>query len=168
MAVLYKPVQSILANKDGVNVFYPKVVIKGNVSTDQVAQEISEYSSLTKGDVKNTIDNLVRVLTTHLQSSESVTLDGFGTFRVAMKSNGKGVATAGEVSPAQATMTVRFQPCHTKNLDRTTATRAMVTGVKCVLYGASQADNSGNGNGPGNGSGSGSGNGSSLEDNPLG
>lgn len=62
MAVLYKTAQSILANKD-----------------------------LSKGDTKNVIDNLVRVLTTHLQSSESVTLDGFGTFRMTMKSNGKGM-----------------------------------------------------------------------------
>lgn len=78
MAVLYKTVQSILANKAGVKVFYPRVVLKGHVSTDQIAREISEYSSLSKGDTKNVIDNLVRVLTTHLQSSESVTLDGFG------------------------------------------------------------------------------------------
>ena len=76
MAVLYKTVQSILANKAGVKVFYPRVVLKGHVSTDQIAREISEYSSLSKGDTKNVIDNLVRVLTTHLQSSESVTLDG--------------------------------------------------------------------------------------------
>ena len=70
-----------------------------------------EYSSLSKGDTKNVIDNLVRVLTTHLQSSESVTLDGFGTFRMTMKSNGKGVESADKVSAAQATMTVRFLPC---------------------------------------------------------
>ena len=92
MAVLYKTVQSILANKAGVKVFYPRVVLKGHVSTDQIAREISEYSSLSKGDTKNVIDNLVRVLTTHLQSSESVTLDGFGTFRMAMKTNGPVIA----------------------------------------------------------------------------
>lgn len=53
MAVLYKTVQSILANKAGVKVFYPRVVLKGHVSTDQIAREISEYSSLSKGDTKN-------------------------------------------------------------------------------------------------------------------
>ena len=137
MAVLYKTAQSILANKDGKKLFYPRVVLKGNVSTDQIAQEIAEYSSLSKGDTKNVIDNLVRVLTTHLQSSESVTLDGFGTFRMTMKSNGKGVESADKVSAAQATMTVRFLPCYTKNPDRTVATRSMVTGVKCIPYGTS-------------------------------
>ena len=52
MAVLYKTAQSILANKDGKKLFYPRVVLKGNVSTDQIAQEIAEYSSLSKGDTK--------------------------------------------------------------------------------------------------------------------
>ena len=163
MAVLYKTVQSILANKAGVKVFYPRVVLKGHVSTDQIAREISEYSSLSKGDTKNVIDNLVRVLTTHLQSSESVTLDGFGTFRMAMKTNGKGVESADKVSAAKAIMTVRFLPCYTKNLDRTTATRSMVTGVKCIPYETSQAGGSGSGDGSGSGSGGGG-----LDENPLG
>ena len=163
MAVLYKTAQSILANKDGKKLFYPRVVLKGNVSTDQIAQEIAEYSSLSKGDTKNVIDNLVRVLTTHLQSSESVTLDGFGTFRMTMKSNGKGVESADKVSAAQATMTVRFLPCYTKNPDRTVATRSMVTGVTCIPYGTSQAGGSGGGSGNG-----GSGGDGGIEEDPLG
>ena len=94
MAVLYKTAQSILANKDGKKLFYPRVVLKGNVST--------------------------------------------------------------------ATMTVRFLPCYTKNPDRTVATRSMVTGVKCIPYGTSQAGGSGgNGNGDSGGDGG-------IEDDPLG
>ena len=105
----------------------------------------------------------MRVLTTHLQSSESVTLDGFGTFRMTMKSNGKGVESADKVSAAQATITVRFLPCYTKNPDRTVATRSMVTGVKCIPYGTSQAGGSGGGSGNG-----GSGGDGGIEDDPLG
>ena len=70
----------------------------------------------------------------HLQSSESVSVDGLGTFRMVMSARGRGVETADEVSAAQATLTVRFQPTTTKNLDRTTATRSMVTGTKCARY----------------------------------
>lgn len=73
-------------------------------------------------------------MTQHLQRSQSVTLEGFGTFRVVMKAGGKGVETAKEVSASQASLTVRFQPCTTKNLDRTVATRSMVTGVKCMRF----------------------------------
>lgn len=163
MPVLYKPAQSILKNKAGQTLFYPRVVLKGNVTTDQIAQEIAEYSSLTKGDTKNAIDNLVRVMTTHLQSSETVTLDGFGTFRPAMKSNGKVVESADKVSPAQAKLTIRFQPSYTKNPDRTTATRAMVTGVKFMLY-----DPKTNGAAGGGGGNQGGGSGGDGEDDPLG
>ena len=162
MPVLYKAFQSVLENKEKQKLFYPRVVLKGHVTTDQVAQEISEYSSLTKGDTKNTLDNLVRVMTTHLHASESVTLDGLGTFRLVMKSTGKGVESAAKVSPAQATVTVRFQPSTTKNADRTVATRALVTGVKFVAY-APDADAASGGNGSGGG-----GNDGDENENPLG
>ena len=160
MPVLFKAFQSVLENKNKQRLFYPRVVLKGHVTTDQVAQEISEYSSLTKGDTKNTLDNLVRVMTTHLHASESVTLDGLGTFRLVMKSTGKGVESAAKVSPAQATVTVRFQPSTTKNANRTVATRAMVTGVKFVAY-APDADTASGGTGAG-------GNDGDENENPLG
>ena len=60
------------------------------------------------------------------------------------------------MSASQASLTVRFQPCTTKNLDRTVATRSMVTGVKCMRF--DLADNVTTGGGtpdpnPGGGSG---------------
>ncbi len=75
--------------------FHPRVIYTANISTSQIAKEIAAYSSLSPGDVKNTLDNLVTVMGQHLQASESVSLDGFGTFRMVMKSNGKGVETSG-------------------------------------------------------------------------
>ena len=126
-----------------------------NISTSQIAKEIAAYSSLSPGDVKNTLDNLVTVMGQHLQASESVSLDGFGTFRMVMKSNGKGVETSEEVSAAQASLTVRFLPNFTKNPDRTTATRSLVTGAKCVRFDRTDtpASGSGNTNKPGGGDG---------------
>ena len=135
MAVLYKPFQSVLEDKEsGEKLFYPRVVRAGNVNSAQLSKEIAAYSSLSPGDVKNTLDNLVTVMTQHLQSSESVSVDGLGTFRMVMISQGKGVKTSDEVNAAQARLTVRFQPTTTKNADRTTATRSMVTGAKCLRY----------------------------------
>ena len=75
MTVLYKPYQSSVVSKSGKKLFYPRVVRTGNVGTSTIAEEIAEYSSLSRGDVKNTIDNLITVLTRHLQSSQTVTLD---------------------------------------------------------------------------------------------
>ena len=159
MPVLYKPFQSTLEDKKSKKkLFYPRVVRSGNVDSAQLSQEIAAYSSLSPGDVKNTLDNLVTVMTQHLQSSESVSVDGLGTFRMVMVARGKGVETSDEVSAAQATLTVRFQPATTKKLDRTLATRSMVTGAKCARYdklvsvpGSDGGGNSGGNNEPGGG-----------------
>ena len=49
MPVIYKSFQSVLANKEGKKLFYPRVVLTGNVDTEQVAKEIAELSSLSTG-----------------------------------------------------------------------------------------------------------------------
>lgn len=110
MPVIYKPCQSTIANRSGKKLFYPRVKLTGNVDTNTVAREIAELSSLTLGDVKNVIDNLITVVTRHLQSSESVTLDGFGSFRYALKTTGGGVENATDVSASLAQLMVRFSP----------------------------------------------------------
>lgn len=132
MPVLYKSFQSALKDKKGNYLFYPRVQIIGNVNTAQIAQEIADYSSLSPGDVKNTIDNLVTVMKLHLQNSESVTLNGFGSFRMVMKSGGHGAMTAEEVSAAQSTLHVRFQSASTRNPNRSVATRSLETGARCI------------------------------------
>ena len=161
MALMYKTVQSRLATQDGQRLYHPRAVYVGNVDIDQLAREVAAYSSLTPGDVKNTIDNLVTVMTTHLQSSETVTLDGLGTFRLAFSSRGNGAATAGEVNAGQSALRVRFQPSSTRNTDRTVATRSLVTGVKCVQQpqstSADSSDDSGTGGSTGGNTGGGTG-----------
>ena len=115
MPVLYKPFQSNLEDKkSGKKLFYPHVVRTGNINSAQLSKEIAAYSSLSPGDVKNTLDNLVTVMAQHLQSSESVSVDGLGTFRMVMSARGRGVETADEVSAAEDTL--------------------MVTGAKCARY----------------------------------
>lgn len=134
MPVIYKSQQSSLPTKEGKKLFHPRVVLTGSVSTNQIAREIAELSSLSTGDVKNVLDNLVSVMTRHLQSSESVLLDGLGSFRYTLTSSGRGVETADEVSATQATLMVRFQPASTRNLDGSQATRSLVTGARCVRF----------------------------------
>ena len=119
-------------------------------------------SSLSTGDSKNVIDNLVTVMTRHLQSSESVTLDGLGTFRLTMKSTMNGVEDPLKVSATQSTLRVRFLPTSKRNLDHTVSTRSLVTGVKCVRFDLQDTAGSG-----GNDGGSG-GNDGDQGENPLG
>lgn len=166
MPILYKICRSSLNNKEGLKLFHPRTVYVGAVNTEQIAREISEYSSLSKGDTKNVIDNLVTVMTKHLQASETVTLDGLGTFRIVMVSKGMGAKTGEEVSPAQASLRVRFSPAFTRNANRTVATRSFVDGARCIPYAAVAAAGKNSGaQTPGGGQGAESGGGSGL--NPL-
>ena len=56
MPVLYKPFQSVLEDKNKKKLFHPRVIYTANVTTTQLAKEIAAYSSLSTGDVKNTLD----------------------------------------------------------------------------------------------------------------
>ena len=134
MSVIYKAQKSSIATKGGKKLFYPRVVLAGNVGTDRIAREIAELSALSTGDTKSVIDNLVTVMARHLQASESVTLDGLGTFRFTLSSSGNGVETEDEVSATQGQLRVRFLPASTRNLDGTLATRSLVTGARCVRF----------------------------------
>lgn len=134
MPLLYEAFQSVLKDKNGKKLFYPRVVRVGNVGTAQIAREIADRSSLSAGDVMNTLENLVAVVSRHLQASSSVTLDGFGSFRLVMKSNRRGVETADEVSAAQSSLTVRFLPSVTRHPGGMVATRSLVGGVRCLRF----------------------------------
>ena len=161
MPVLYSVRQSTIANKEGKKLYHPQVKTTGAISLDALAQEVAELSSLSPGDVKNTIDNLVSVMTRHMQSSESVLIDNLGSFYLAMKSIGKGFETAEEVTANSCRLRVMFRPTTTRNADRTVATRSLVTGatfkrIDTLLPGSGTASGGGSGSDSG-GSGSDSG-----------
>lgn len=118
MGVIYKAQKSNIATKSGKKLFYPRVV----------------FSALSTGDTKSVIDNLVTVMARHLQASESVTLNGLGTFRFTLTTAGKGFENEADVTTAQSMLRVRFQPASTRNLDGTVATRSMVNGARCVRF----------------------------------
>ena len=142
MPIPYKARKASLANKEGKKLYHPQVVIIGNTDLNNLAKEVAELSSLSPGDVKNTIDNLITVMTRHLQSGESVTLDGLGSFALSLKSRGNGVETADEVSPSDARLKINFRPSTTRNSDRTVATRSLMTGSSFVRWGATDTTNS--------------------------
>ena len=51
MPVLYGPFQSVLKDKNGEQLFYPRVLRTGNVSTSQISKEIVGLFLLSPGDV---------------------------------------------------------------------------------------------------------------------
>jgi predicted histone-like DNA-binding protein len=60
----------------------------GKVSQKEIAAEIVELSSLSRGDVNNVIDSVLTTIPKYLLMGKSVNLGGLGTFRLSFSSEG--------------------------------------------------------------------------------
>lgn len=147
MPLFYKPLQSNIAAKDGNKKWHP-CLVKFNkiVTTQKIGELIADKSSLTPGDVHNTIRNLMSVMRDQLMNSRTVKLDGLGTFTVIAKSTGNGVDKADDVTPSQIkNLKVQFTPEYTRPAGVGT-TRAMYAGIEYERWNG----NTTNGNGGNN------------------
>lgn len=68
--------------------YYGVPVISSQISTKQLAGDVADRSSLTRGDVYAAISELGEVMKFWLEAGCSVQLDGIGTFYVSAKSQG--------------------------------------------------------------------------------
>lgn len=62
--------------------YYPKAASYGIIEVDDLCKEISNASSLTRGDVKNTVESLIDGLQQHLSQGQLVRLPGIGLFGI--------------------------------------------------------------------------------------
>ncbi|MDR1326197.1 MAG: HU family DNA-binding protein [Treponema sp.] len=60
----------------------------GTVGIKDIAKEIEKRSALSLGDVRTVLSNLVEVLPAFLKQGQSVNLEGFGSFRISVSSEG--------------------------------------------------------------------------------
>ncbi|MDR1218539.1 MAG: HU family DNA-binding protein [Treponema sp.] len=60
----------------------------GNVGMKDIAKEIEGRSALSLGDVQSVLSNMMEVLPVFLKLGQSVNLEGFGTFRISVTSDG--------------------------------------------------------------------------------
>jgi predicted histone-like DNA-binding protein len=60
----------------------------GTVGIKDIAKEIEGRSALSLGDVQSVLSNLMEVLPVFLKLGQSVNLEGFGTFRISVTSEG--------------------------------------------------------------------------------
>lgn len=68
--------------------FYAKAQAAGEVTMDEMAEDIAYSTSLTDGDVLNAIRALIKQVNKHLAAGKIVRLETFGTFQVQLQSNG--------------------------------------------------------------------------------
>jgi predicted histone-like DNA-binding protein len=60
----------------------------GNVGIHEIAKEIEGRSALSLGDVQSVLSNMVEILPLFLKLGQSVNLEGFGSFRISVSSEG--------------------------------------------------------------------------------
>ena len=88
---------------------YATPVNDGKVSQKEIATEIVNLSSLTRGDVSNVIDNLLDTIPKYLLMGKSVSLGELGTLRISFSS--EGVETEEEFNVGKISgVKVIFQP----------------------------------------------------------
>ena len=68
----------------------------GTVGMHEIAKEIEGRSALSLGDVQSVLSNLVQMLPLFLKLGQTIKLEGFGSFRVSVASDG--TATPEELS----------------------------------------------------------------------
>ena len=85
MAILYKKYQNKNEKSKTYGKWYGRALTINNVSTEDLAEEISASTTVTTTDVFAVLRALGTVIRQHLQNSESVTFDRIGTFRVGLK-----------------------------------------------------------------------------------
>jgi predicted histone-like DNA-binding protein len=96
MAVKLKKIQRKNPQNAALSKWYLTQETAGSVGMVEIAKEIEGRSALSLGDVQSVLSNLVDVLPVFLKLGQSVKLEGFGTFRISVTS--EGMATADELT----------------------------------------------------------------------
>lgn len=84
----YKLVQKANPQNREKKKWYANSVNQGSVSQHKMAQIIASKSSLTQGDVLNVIQNLLEEMPKILMDGKSINLEGLGSFRLTIASEG--------------------------------------------------------------------------------
>ena len=88
MAVFYRLSQVTSPKQKGYGKWYPRAVMTSTVDTDALATIMQRNCTVKKSDILAVISELIETMQDQLQDSKRVKLNGFGTFKISMSSNG--------------------------------------------------------------------------------
>ena len=111
------------------NKWYPQAVTVGKpVPTKEVADRLSQISTVSRADVYAVLMDLSGVLADYMAQGRSVKIDGLGTFYYTLTAGGNGVDSADKVSVSQITgVRVRFIPEATRKSGSKTMNRSLIS-----------------------------------------
>lgn len=89
--------------------YYAKAQANGEITMDEIAEDISYATSLTDGDVLNALRALIQQINKNLAAGKIVRLENFGTFQIQLCS--EGAETEKKFTSANITdATIQFRP----------------------------------------------------------
>ena len=138
MALLYKIVRD--NRKNSGNLYYGRAVQIQSIGTDGLADIIQRNCTLKKSDVIAVINELVEVMTDQLQNSVSVKLDGFGTFKIGLKTVGADKPENFSISRNVSGLRVNFISAGKKDQSTNKVVRTFLGGATLMKYDPSKVD----------------------------
>lgn len=140
--------------------YYAKAQAAGEVTLDEIAEEISYATSLTDGDVLNAIRALIQQINKNLAAGKIVRLEQFGSFQIQLRSIG--ADTEKKFTSANITgANIQFRPGKPIKAATRAGEGGLVFKRVAKIGDAPLPDDGGGGGGGGN-------DGGGIEDNPLG
>lgn len=109
--------------------WYPQAVTAGKpVGTKEIADRLSQISTVSRSDVYAVLMDLAGVLADYMGQGRTVKVDGLGTFYYTCIATGNGVETADKVSASQITgVRVRFIPEATRKSGSKSMNRTLIS-----------------------------------------
>lgn len=109
--------------------WYPKSVTVGKpVSTDEIADRLSQISTVSRADTYAVLKDLAGVLADYMSQGRTVKMEGLGTFYYTLNASGKGVADEKDVTAALITgVRVRFIPEARKSGSSRSMVRSLIS-----------------------------------------
>ena len=123
--------------------YYPLAVTVGKpVSTKEVAERLAQISTVSRSDVMAVLGDLAGVLADFMKQGKSVRLDGLGTFRYTISSEGVADKEDFDFQKQVKAVRVSFIPQREGAVTKGgTATRALVpTGIEWLKYDGQEAE----------------------------
>ena len=120
-------------------VYYPSAVVMGSpVSTKKLARRLSQMCTVTYADVMAVLGELPGVMADYMGQGKSVRLEGLGTFRYTLKTNGVADEADFDFQKQLRAVRVQFVPAREGIATKgSTATRSLVpTGIEWIPYDA--------------------------------
>ena len=110
MAVSYRITKFKNKTSDKNNWYYARAVMTDTINIDGIAERIQRNCSMKKSDVLAVLTELVEVMTDELQMSHIVKIDGFGRFKMKLKSTLCETLSQFNANEHITAMHVNFQP----------------------------------------------------------